>query len=67
MNALLQFALPTLALITLAGFLYLGVCKLMNWFCFSPTVDAIFRKLHQLLSDHPLSNSVFTHYDNPTD
>lgn len=63
MNVLLQIVLPTLALILLAGFLYLGWLNLKNWFCSSPTVDAIFRKLHQLLSDHPLSNSVFTHHD----
>lgn len=63
MNALLQIVLPTLALIFLAGFLCLGWVNLKSWFCSSPTVGAIFRKLHQLLSENPLSNSVFTHHD----
>lgn len=63
MNNLLQFALPTLAALLLAGFLYLGWLNFKNWFCTSPTIDALFRKIHNLLSDHPLSNSVFVHHD----
>lgn len=63
MNNLLQFALPTLAALLLAGFLYLGWLNFKNWFCTSPTINALFRKIHKLLSDHPLSNSVFVHHD----
>lgn len=64
MNNLLQFALPTLALILLAGFLYLGWLNFKNWFCTSPTIDALFRKIHNLLSENSLSDSVFTAHEN---
>lgn len=66
MNNLLQFALQTLAALLLAGFLYLGWLNFKNWFCTSPTIDALFRKIHKLLSENSLSDSVFTVHEKLT-